>query len=185
MGRGAQGGRLHFHGDKVGGILGGQKQHPRVVGSGKPGTHNANVTIVTKLLQICRVIVGHSARQDEGFPSTGRQPHARQLFTHRKNIVPTIQAIVARLVSAPYWGNAMPVDEEPGVSAVTHWLGLGAGGGQRARANKFQHIGGNIFWFIYPMSVMTDNYQTSITESGQQAVGHTRGQSESSHHVRQ
>ena len=92
---------------------------------------------------------------------------------------------MARLVRGPYRGNAMPVDEEPGVSAVAHWLGLGAGGGQRARTKKFQHFGGNIFWFVNPMSVMANNDQTSITESGQQAVGHARGQAESSHHVRQ
>ena len=49
-GRGAQRGRLHFHGDEIGGVFGGQKQYPWVIGSGKPGAHNANVTIVAKLL---------------------------------------------------------------------------------------------------------------------------------------
>ena len=129
-GRGAQRGRLHFHGDEIGGVFGGQKQYPWVIGSGKSGAHNANVTIVTKLLQICWVIVAHPARQDEGFPSAGGQSHACQLLTHRINFVSTIQAIVARLTRSFYWRNAMPVDEEPGIGAVAHRLGLGAGGGQ-------------------------------------------------------
>ena len=79
----------------------------------------------------------------------------------------------------------MPIDEEPGVSTVAHRLSLGTGCGQRARANKLQHIGGNILWFIYPMPIVADDDQTSINEPGQQVVGHTRGQAESSHHVRQ
>ena len=38
------------YGFEIGGVFGGQKQYPWVIGSGKPGAHNANVTIVAKLL---------------------------------------------------------------------------------------------------------------------------------------